>query len=182
VRALEGRGLSRLRACAIVGQPRRTLYYRRKVKAHDAVVIQRTKELAQERPRFGWRRLLILVRREMIGVGESRFRRIYRELGLQVRPRKKRKVRYVRGKAIAAVARPDERWSIDFMHDRLAIEVGFSFGSHDVIRCFQTIAEERTMPEAIRFDNVLKAFVKLLLAICCWSPTTVTASISSCPQ
>jgi putative transposase len=119
VRALQERGLSRVRACAIVGQARRTLYYQRRPKMHDAVLIARTQELAQERPRFGWRRLIIMARRNMAGIGESRFRRIYRELGLQVRPRKKRKVRYVRGAGIAAVARPDERWSIDFMHDRL---------------------------------------------------------------
>ena len=96
------------------------MYYQRKPKAHDTVLIERTKQLAQERQRFGWRRLIIMVRRDLVGVGESRFRRIYRDLGLQVYPRKKRKVRYVRGNAIAAVARPDERWSIDFMHDRLA--------------------------------------------------------------
>ena len=164
---------SRVRACAIVRQPRRTLYYRRKPKLHDAVLIERTKALAQERQRFGWRRLIIMVRRDLVGVGESRFRRIYRDLGLQVHLRKKRKVRYVRGNTIAAVARPDERWSIDFMHDRLAtgrtirtknvvddytreclaIDVAFSFGSHDVIRSFEAIADDRTFPQAIRFDN-----------------------------
>lgn len=173
MRALEDRGLSRVRACAIVGQPRRSLYYQPKPKLHDAMLIERTKDLAQERPRWGWRRLIIMIRRGMIGVGESRFRRIYRELGLQVRPRKKRKVRYVRGNTIASVARPDERWSIDFMHDRLAtgrtirtmnvvddytreclaLEVSFSFGSHDVIRCFEEIADGRALPGAIRFDN-----------------------------
>lgn len=173
MRALEDRGLSRVRACAIVGQPRRTLYYQRTTKSHDTALIERTKELAQERLRFGWRRLIIMVRRDLIGVGEYRFRRIYRDLGLQVHPRKKRKVRYVRGNAISAVARPDERWSIDFMHDRLAtgrtirtmnivddytreclaIDVAFSFGSHDVIRCFEAIAEDRGLPGAIRFDN-----------------------------
>jgi putative transposase len=173
VRALEARGLSCVRTCAIIGQPRRTLYYRRKPRPHDRVLIERTKELAQERQRFGWRRLIIMVRRDLVGVGESRFRRIYRDLGLQVHPRKKRKVRYVRGNTIAAVARPDERWSIDFMHDRLAtgrtirtmnvvddytreclaIDVAFSFGSHDVIRCFEAIADDRTFPQAIRFDN-----------------------------
>lgn len=109
MRGLEDRGLSRVRACTIVGQPRRTLYYRRKPKPHDTLLIERTNELAQERQRFGWRRLIIMVRSGMVGVGESRFRRIYRDLGLQVHPRKKRKVRYVRGNTIAAVARSDER-------------------------------------------------------------------------
>ena len=117
--------------------------------------------------------LIIMVRRELVGVGEFRFRRIYRTLGLQVHPRKKRKVRFVRGNTLAAAARPDERWSIDFMHDRLAagrvirtmnvvddytreclaIDVAFSFGSHDVIRRLEAIADERGLPQAIRFDN-----------------------------
>jgi hypothetical protein len=71
------------------------------------------------------------------------------------------------------VQQPNERWSIDFMHDRLAnvrtirtmnviddftreclaIAVAFSFGSHDVIRNFEEIAAERGFPETIRFDN-----------------------------
>jgi putative transposase len=100
-------------------------------------------------------------------------RRIYRDLGLQVRPRKKRKVRYVRGNAIEAVTRPNERWSIDFMHDRLgngrsirtmnivddssreclALEIGYSFGSADVLRVFEDIAFIHDLPATIRFDN-----------------------------
>ena len=114
-----------------------------------------------------------MLRRQGIQVGEHRFRRIYRDLGLQVRPRRKRKVNYVRGNSIAPVTRPNERWSIDFMHDRignyrnirsmnivddftrecLALEIGYSFGSHDVIRKFEEIAFERGFPETIRFDN-----------------------------
>jgi putative transposase len=151
-----------VRACAIVGQPRRTLRYRGKPK-DDSAIAERTQKLAQERPRWGWRRLLIMIRRDEIEVGEFRFRRIYRSLALQVRPRKKRKVRYIRGNVVPAVSRPDERWSIDFIQDRLAngrnvratavvddftrgfltLEVGFSFGSHDVIRCFEDLAFER---------------------------------------
>ena len=172
MRALQEFGISEVRACAIVGQPRRTLHYRGKPK-DDGPIAERTQTLAQERPRWGWRRLLIMIHRDGIDVGEYRFRRIYRSLALQVRPRKKRKVRYVRGNVIPAVSRPNERWSIDFVHDRLAsgrniraitlvddytreclaVEVGFSFGSQDVIRCFEDIAFERGFPETIRFDN-----------------------------
>lgn len=61
-------------------------------KGEDAIA-KRLVELAQERPRWGWRRLLIMFERERIAIGEHRFRRIYRDLGLQVRPLKKRKVR-----------------------------------------------------------------------------------------
>lgn len=55
-----------------------------------------------------------MLQRERLDVREYRFRRIYRELGLQVRPRKKRKVRYVRGNVVPGVTRPNERWSVDF--------------------------------------------------------------------
>jgi putative transposase len=113
-----------------------------------------------------------MFRREQ-AIGEFRLRRIYRDLGLQVRARKKRKVRYVRGNAITPATRPNERWSIDFMHDRLgngrslrtmnivddftreclALEIGYSFGSADVLRVFEDIAFLRELPATIRFDN-----------------------------
>ena len=172
MRALQEFGISQVRACVIVGQPRRTLHYRGKPK-DDSAIAERTQTLAQERSRWGWRRLLIMIRRGGVEVGEFRFRRIYRSLALQVRPRKKRKVRYVRGNVVPAVMWPNGRWSIDFVHDRLAngrniraiaivddftreclaLEVGFSFGSHDVIRCLEDLAFERGFPETIRFDN-----------------------------
>ncbi len=172
MRALQEFGVSQVRACVMVGQPRRTLHYHAKPK-NDEPIATRTNELAQERPRWGWRRLLVMLQRERVDVREYRFRRIYRNLGLQVRPRKKRKVRYVRGNVVPSVFKPNERWSIDFMHDRLAngrtirtmnvvddftreclaIEVGFSFGSHDVIRVFEEIAFERGFPTTARFDN-----------------------------
>ena len=184
MRALQGSGLSQVRACAIVGQPRRTLHYHGQAK-DDSALAERIQTLAQERPRWGWRRLLIMVRRGGAEVGEFRFRRIYCSLALQVRPRKKRKVRYVRGNVVPAVTRPNERWSIDFVHDRLAngrniraiamvddctreclaLEIGFSFGSHDVIRCFEDLAFERGFPETIRFDNELSSNVNTLSSI-----------------
>jgi len=172
VRALEEFGLSRVRACYIARQARRTLYYRAKPK-DDTSIAQPLQDLAQERPRWGWRRLIIMIRRQGAHIGEHRFRRIYRELGLQVRPRRKRKVNYVRGNVVPPVTRRNERWSIDFMHDRvsngrpirsmnivddftrecLALDVAYSFGSADVIRTFENIAFERGFPTTIRFDN-----------------------------
>lgn len=172
VRALEERGLSRVRACFFIGQARRSLYYTARRK-DDASIAEPLKELAQERPRWGWRRLIIMVRRKGLQVGEHRFRRIYRELALQVRPRRKRKVNFIRGNTVPPVSRPNERWSIDFMHDRvgnhrsirsmnivddftrecLALDVAYSFGSADVIRKLEEIAFERGFPGTVRFDN-----------------------------
>jgi putative transposase len=131
------------------------------------------RELAAERPRWGWRRLKILFQREGIPIGYDRFLRIYRANSLQVRPRRKRKVNYVRGNVVPPTTRPNERWSIDFMHDRLAngrkirtlnivddftreclaLRIAYSFGSADAIREFEDIAFERGFPATIRFDN-----------------------------
>jgi putative transposase len=172
VRALRDHGISIVRACDLIGYNRSNLYYRRQ-ESHDEPIESRLKELARERPRWGWRRLLIMIRRDKIAVGETRFRRIYRALDLQVRPRRKRKVNYVRGNFIEPVTRPNERWSIDFIHDRiengrsiralaivddftrecLALHVDHSLGSADVIRVFEQIAFERELPQTIRFDN-----------------------------
>ena len=161
-----------MRACTLVSFTRSNLYYRRKPKA-DEPIVGRLQELANQRPRWGWRRLLILLRREKADVGEYRFRRIYRGLGLQVRPRKKRKVRYVRGNVIAPVHAPNERWSLDFMHDTLAsgrrlrvlvilddytreclaVEVERSFSSLRVIAVLERIAFVRGWPRTLRVDN-----------------------------
>ncbi len=172
MRALQDRGVAALRACALIGYTRSNLYYHRKPK-DDEPVKTRLQDLAAQRPRWGWRRLLILLHRERVAVGEHRFRRIYRELGLQVRPRKKRKVRYVRGSAITPVHAPNERWSLDFMHDTLAsgrrlrvlmiiddftreclaVDVERGFSSRRVISVLERIAFERGLPRILRFDN-----------------------------
>lgn len=41
----------------------------------------------------------------------------------------------------------------DFTHECPALETAFSFGSFDVVRCFESIAFERGLPQAVRFDN-----------------------------
>ena len=172
MRALNELGVPLIRACSLIGYNRSNWYYRKSARDDEPVQVP-LKRLATERPRWGWRRLLIMIRREGIVVGERRFRRIYRDLALQVRPRRKRKVNFVRGNFIEPVTRPNERWSIDFMHDRvgnhrsirsmnivddftrecLALDIAYSFGSADVIRKLEDIAFERGFPSIVRFDN-----------------------------
>jgi putative transposase len=172
VRALQAQGVSAARACSLVGYTRSNLYYRRKPN-DEAATKARLSELAAQRPRWGWRRLLILLRREHVTIGEHIFRRLCRELGLQVPARKKRHVRYVRGNAIAPVGAENERWSLDFMHDTLAsgrrirtlmviddftreclgFEVERGFSSRRVIAALEAIAFERGLPRVLRFDN-----------------------------
>jgi len=172
VRALQDYGVPAVRACALIGFTRSNLYYHRKPKDDEPLRTQ-LQELATQRPRWGWRRLLIMLRRETRAIREYRMRRIYRELGLQVRPRKKRKVRYVRGNVVAPVHAPNERWSLDFMHDTLAsgrrlrvlmviddftreclaVEIDRGFSSRRVIGVLEAIAFERGLPKTLRFDN-----------------------------
>ena len=73
-----------------------------------------------ERRRFGYRRLTIMLRREGFIVNHKRVYRIYDAAGLQVRARKKRGVRHVRGNVIKPVTKPNERWSLDFVSDTLS--------------------------------------------------------------
>jgi putative transposase len=93
---LQSDGVSQRRACRLVDCTRSTLHYRKR-RPDDEPIAKRMRELAAERPRWGWRRLKVLFKREGIAIGYDRFLRIYRANGLQVRPRRKRKVNYVRG-------------------------------------------------------------------------------------
>ena len=64
---------------------------------------QRLRELAAERPRFGYRRLHVLLRREGVIINHKRVERLYREEGLAVRRRRRKRVaRDGRGRAAAA--------------------------------------------------------------------------------
>ena len=173
MKALQAEGLSQRRACSLVKCPRRTAQYRSLRAPEDPKLIEQVKELAERWPRFGYRRLMIMLRRKDITLSWWHLRRVYGQLSLQVRPRRKRHVRYIRGNTVAGVSRPNERWSVDFIHDRLAlgrpiramvvvddftreclaIEVGFSFGSRDVIRTFESISFDRDLATSMRFDR-----------------------------
>ena len=86
----------------------------------DSQIVERLKAIAMERRRFGYRRLTIMLRREGFTVNHKRVYRIYDAHDLQVRARKKRGVRHVRGNAISPATRPNERWSVDFVSDTLS--------------------------------------------------------------
>ena len=172
MRALQEIGLSQRAACRISACPRSVAQYRVR-RTDDSRIADRLKAIAAERRRFGYRRLNLMLRREGIVANHKRVYRIYRSLALQLRPRRKRGVRYVRGNDIPAVTRPDERWSIDFVHDRLAtgrafraftviddfsreciaLDLDFSFSGSRVAQIFDRIAMTRSLPATIKSDN-----------------------------
>jgi transposase InsO family protein len=83
-------GLSERRACSIVSADRTTIRYRSR-RPPDTELRSRLRELANERRRFGYRRLFILLRREGEPSGINRIHRLYREEGLAVRKRRARR-------------------------------------------------------------------------------------------
>ena len=83
-------GLSERRACHIVGADRTMIRYRSR-RAPDTALRGRLRDLANERRRFGYRRLFVLLRREGEPSGINRIYRLYREEGLTVRKRKARR-------------------------------------------------------------------------------------------
>ena len=163
--------LSQQRACAAIGFLRSTCRYLRR-RRDDARLRQRIKELAEKRPRFGYRRLWLMLQRERFHVNPKRVHRVYREEGLQVRRRRRKRVSLVRHPLVAP-RRPNERWSIDFMRDTLgdakafrtfnvvddltreclAIEVAKSIPGARVVRVLGCIAADRGYPERMVMDN-----------------------------
>ena len=111
-------GVSERRACGIIGADRTSIRYRSR-SGDDTGLRVRLRELAQQRRRFGYRRLHILLLRDGVKINRKKTQRLYTEEGLTVRKRKSRR-RAVGARApLPVIARPNERWSLDFVHDQL---------------------------------------------------------------
>jgi putative transposase len=111
--------MSERRACRVIGCQRMTVRYRSR-RPDDPVLRERLRALARERRRFGYRRLLIFLRREGFIVNHKRLFRIYREERLMVRKRSGRKRALGTRAPMAVPLVPNDRWSLDFVSDQLA--------------------------------------------------------------
>ena len=159
-------------ACRLLGMGRSTHRYQWRKPARDAVLRTRLRELAAQRMRFGYRRLRAMLLREGMPANHKRVYRLYREEGLAMRIRQRRRIRWSGGVVKPAAAKPNERWSMDFVSDcassrklRMltivddctrecpAIEVDTSLGGLRVRRVLDRIASERGLPQAIVVDN-----------------------------
>ena len=79
------------------------------------------REIAGIRVRYGYRRIHVLLRREGWSINQKKTRRIYRELGLQLRNKTpKRRVKAKLRDDRRPASRPNEIWAMDFVHDQLA--------------------------------------------------------------
>lgn len=111
--------MSERRACKITGADRSSVRYRHR-RRDDAELRVRLRTLAGERRRFGYRRLHVLLRREGYVLNRKKTQRLYREEGLSVRKRKGRKKATGTRAPLLTIARPNARWSVDFVHDQFA--------------------------------------------------------------
>ena len=151
-----------------------TYHYRSR--RDDSELGERLLALAREKPRYGYRRLHVLQRRDQKQEGErinhKRLWRVYRDLGLSVRrTRRKRLQRMLQPRPILTAS--NQEWAIDFASDVaasegrlrifsvvdsytrecLALEVDTSLPSRRVTRVLAQIIEHRGTPVAIRSDN-----------------------------
>jgi transposase InsO family protein len=111
--------MSERRACTLVAADRKMVRYRSR-RPPDVELRSRLRDLANQRRRFGYRRLFILLREQGEPSGINRIYRLYREEGLTVRKRKARRRAIGTRTPILVEARVNARWSLDFVHDQFA--------------------------------------------------------------
>ncbi len=90
------------------------------VKKDARTLIMRIRDLAAARVRYEYRRITMLLKREGWSVGKKRVYRLYKAEGLKVRTKKRKKRAAQRGVSLPATSAAQERWSMEFMSDRLA--------------------------------------------------------------
>lgn len=165
-------GLSERRACKALGVRRSSHRYVSKRSERESLR-QDLRRLATSRPRYGYRRLHVLLRREGHQINHKLVQRLYREEGLALRRKSRRKRVAQERVPRPQVELPNQSWSMDFVSDMLidgrrlrvfavidnctreslALDVNFSMSGHFIARVLDRIAEERGLPERIVCDN-----------------------------
>jgi putative transposase len=160
------------RACQVADVARSSHRYRSE--ARDQTPLrQRLRELAAVRVRYGYRRLHVLLRREGWPVNHKRVYRLYREEGLSIRTKHRKKRVSLPRIPLPPAAEPNERWSIDFLTDSLvdgrrframtivdnvsrvspAIEVDVSITGERVVAMLNHLKHTVGLPRRIAVDN-----------------------------
>lgn len=113
------RKISKSKVCRVLGLNRSTFTYRHRLK-NDQQLSFRMQELASQHRRWGVVRIHDVCKREGLVINPKRSLRLYRELKLQIKLRPRKKKGNVIRMPIAKPKAPNEVWSMDFIHDRLA--------------------------------------------------------------
>ena len=152
---------------------------------NDEPLRQRLLAAAREKPRWGYRRLQIVLDQTGGHVNHKRVYRVYREAGLMIRRKARRRLRR-EGAARPTLNGPNQEWALDFVQDAaaggrkfralsvvdpytrecLALEVDTSMGSRRVTRVLEALLAEREAPQAVRADNGPEFTSRHFLAWC----------------
>jgi putative transposase len=168
--------VSERRTCRALGFPRSSQRYEKRVREDEPRLVEDMTELAVQYGRYGYRRVLEMLKEKGWQVGHNRIERLWRREGLKV-PRKQAKRRRLWLNDASCVRlrpeRPNHVWSYDFIHARtsdgrklrfltiideytrecLAIDVGRKLKSEDVLCRLADLFIRRGVPAHIRSDN-----------------------------
>jgi len=162
-----------VRACRLA-RFSRAGFYRKSIARDQSALRLRIREIAHARPRFGYQRIHVMLRREGWPVNKKRVRRLYRLDGLQLRTRiRRRKHMCLHRGPVPVPSAPHERWSMDFMHDQLfdgrpfriltvvdqlsrespLIEVDFAMSGQRVAEALEAYVVDTSTPVSITVDH-----------------------------
>lgn len=165
---------SKARACRALGLTRSGAYRLPQLSERSRQLRKQIVELSQEHPRYGYRRVTVMMKRAGEVVNKKRTQRVRRQEGLKVSKRQRKMRRTGQSTALRQKAEyPHHVWSWDFVHDQtesgsalrmltlideytrqcLAIHVGWSITARDVIRVVEAAMEQHGVPGHIRSDN-----------------------------
>lgn len=168
--------MSQRRACQTVGQPRSTQRYLPRPRDDERSLVKRMRELSGKHPRYGYRRITALLRREGWAVNRKRVHRLWKREGLKVPSRQHKKRRWGtsdEGVIHRRAEHINHVWSYDFVMDEtedgrrlkvlpildeytrecLALEVERSITAQDVIAVLEYLFLVRGAPKFLRSDN-----------------------------
>ena len=164
--------MSERRACRVTGAERSCVRYR-SARPPDEALRSRLRELAMDRRRFGYRRLHVFLKAEGLVVNRKRTERLYREEGLKVRRRHRRRRAIGTRAPIQVPNHANARWSLDFIHDQMVCGRRFrvlvvqddvtkeclaavpdtSLSGRRVVRELDAVIARRGRPDMIVSDN-----------------------------
>ena len=165
--------MSQRKACEIIQLDPKSYRYKSR-RPGQAAIEQRIREICQTRVRYGYRRIHVMLQREGWAINHKKTRRIYNELGLQLRKKPpKRRVKAKLREDRKEATGPQQIWAMDFVHDQLAtgrklriltvvdtfsrfspgIDPRFSYRGEEVVETLERVCKAIGYPETIRVDQ-----------------------------
>ena len=183
-------GFSERRACRLAGQHRSTQRHEPRVAPDDEALRRRLRKVSADHPRWGYRRAHGHLVTEGWRVNRQRIQRLWREEGLRVPARKRKRRRLGTSTAEGAnrlkAERPNHVWALDFQHDAtsdgrelkflnivdectreaLRIECERTIDADETVAVLEQLVAERGAPENLRADNGPELTARVLREWC----------------